>query len=115
MNPPVIYLYGMDKEALRKKYMEEQFEYWNIKGNSPLVYPVINPWEIEQSREYYIDGDAAGVKSCAITLGKSIAATATDSNVKVGHLIVYERALKLSEIRRNFELLREFYVLDPAS
>ena len=34
------------------------FEYWNIKGNSPLVYPVINPWEIEQSREYYIDGDA---------------------------------------------------------
>ena len=64
---------------------------------------------------YYIDGNDAGIRSCSITLGKSIAATATDSNVKVGHLIVYERALKLSEIRRNFELLREFYVLDPAS
>ena len=34
------------------------YEYWNVQDNSPLVYPVIKPWEVEQNREYKIAGGA---------------------------------------------------------
>ena len=97
-------------------YTNKQYDGFRFTNSSDNVDGT--SFSINQSlvnQMYYLEGNTAGIKSCSITLGKSIAATATDSNVKVGHLIVYERALKLSEIRRNFELLREFYVLDPAS
>jgi hypothetical protein len=87
-------------------------------GQLPYSYPEIGGpayYAINQSlMDFMYSATSSDIDNCAIQIGKG-KTLYTDSEFKHGHFIAYDLPITLSQIRTNYEVLREFYVLDPTN
>jgi len=77
--------------------------------------PYQENYAINQSlMQFMYSADSSDINNCAVQIGKG-KTLYTDPEFKHGHFIGYNLPITLSQIRTNYEALREFYVLDPTN
>ena len=91
---------------------------FETSGQLPYSYPEVGGtgyYAINQSlMDFMYIATSSDINNCPVQIGKG-KTLYTDPEFKHGHFIGYNLPITLSQIRTNYEVLREFYVLDPAN
>jgi len=115
----VTYVFSIDKASFGgghvQMYVNKQADGFRFQGSDFNIGPDHSVNQSLMTFIYLNNSDPNDLTPIRYSMGKGIGSTPVNSAIKLGHFVAYDLALKQSEIRNNYEALREYYVMDPIS